>query len=806
VGRIIGIDLGTTNSVVATIDMGGVKVLQNRENEQQTKSVVSYHKGEFIVGTPAFRRWLLNPSETIISIKRLIGRGIGDPEIENINNKSNKKSWLQYKIVKPTDGTKDGIRVILGEKEYSPVEISSKILKKIKDDAEFILGEEVTHAVITVPAYFSDKQRNATREAGLLAGLTVMKIIDEPTAAAIAFGIDFKDQEAKTLLVFDLGGGTFDISVLMMAAGAFSPLNLEGDMWLGGDDFDSLIIDYVLNEIKNKYNIDPRKNSRFMATLKNESQKAKEALSSSQQTEIIIPSLLNDEKGNIIDVEIEITRDQFNEMMSPLLERIEKLVKKAVKNANFEFEDIDYILMAGNATAIPKIHELIEKMFGKERVMRKLHPKQSVAIGAAMAAAVYGAISCPRCGNNNPMDAETCEKCGEKISGEKDIKFCPSCGAKNSLDADFCVSCENPFIQVSGVRGGIAPFNYGIQTENDKFNVFIKKGDPFETPEENRKVLTFYTRFPNQRIISVPVYGGDNMEKATANEKQGEVFSVLPPGFPEGTPIKVKMWLDNDGSFIVDNFLDDGTDIEDLILRGESDQKAVETLEKAEEQFAKKVNSIPQGKREEIEKKRDSILEKMDKKDFSGALDNAKELLSDIEKSDINNLSLIEQAYNVKNYLNFILTEYNWIIGPNESLLRDIMKTLDDAIYSEQSEKLKSALEKANIELNKIMKTTDLGAFLSLHGAIITVINPIDPALGNQLQSELKAIENLFKNKSMDANNKLTQFIGKLNSAISDIQKRRPNGKPCPNCGTLNPVGVRYCSSCNSDLWILGAK
>lgn len=220
-GRIVGIDLGTTNSVVATVEMGGCRILQNKENEYQTRSVVGYHRGEFLVGTPAMNRWTQAPKDTIISIKRLMGRAVSDPEVEKV------KSKYLYEIVEPSDGTKDSVRVKLGGKEYSPEEISAMILAKLKKDAEFVLGEEVTHAVITVPAYFSDKQRHATREAGLKAGLTVMKLLDEPTAAAIAFGMDSRDDEAKSIVVYDLGGGTFDVSVLMMAAGSFSPLNLE---------------------------------------------------------------------------------------------------------------------------------------------------------------------------------------------------------------------------------------------------------------------------------------------------------------------------------------------------------------------------------------------------------------------------------------------------------------------------------------------------------------------------------------------------------------------------------------------------
>lgn len=805
-GRIVGIDLGTTNSVVATVDMGGARVIQNKQNEHETRSIVTHYKGEFLVGTPALRRWLLNPKETIISIKRLMGRGVGDPEVKKIQEKKVTKNWIQYDIVQPTTGTKDSLRVKLADKEYSPVQISAEILKKLKEDAEFVLGEDVSHAVITVPAYFSDKQRSATREAGLMAGFTVMKILDEPTAAAIAFGIDSRDQEARSILVFDLGGGTFDISVLMMAAGAFSPLNLEGDMWLGGDDFDELIVDHMLNFIQASYGLNPRNDDRFMATLKHEAQRAKETLSSARTAEIIIPGMLRDASGNIVDVESEISREQFETMMDPLIKRVEALVRRAVENANFEFGDIDYVLMAGNSTSIPRVQHLMEGMFGNEKVLRKIHPKHSVAIGAAMAAAVYGAVNCPKCSHNNPLDAAQCEKCGAPLAGLVETKNCPGCGAENRLDADTCAGCGGPFIQVSGIRGGIAPFHYGVQTEGDKFNIFIRKGDPFETPEGSRIVQTFYTRFPNQRVICVPVFGGDDDSKASNNIKQGEAFSVLPPNFPQGTPIKVKMWLDRDGAFIVDNFLEDGTDLEDLILRGERDQRAVEILVEAEEKLAVKKDSIPPDQRQRIEEKRNDVLDRMNQKDFSGAYDQAQVLLKEIDGAGPGQLGLGEQAENMVNYVRYIINEYNWIIGPHAYTLNTMATELEQAVAVKNTPLIQTRFNQLNLKLAELLKSSDLGAFLSLHGAIITVIQPVDPAQANELRGELKTIEQAFKNKSPDANSRLTQYLQKFNQAIQAAQQKKPEGRPCPNCGTQNPMGSRHCQSCRTDLWILGAR
>ena len=340
-GRIIGIDLGTTNSVVATVGAGGCKIIQNKEAEQMTRSVVGAYKNDFLIGTPALNRWPLAPRDTVISIKRLMGRSASDPEIESV-----KKSHL-YEITEPSDGSREAICVKMAGEEYTPVEISAMILKKLKTDAEFALGDPVTHAVITVPAYFSEKQIDATREAGIKAGLTVMKIIDEPTAAAVAYGIDSREQEAKTILVYDLGGGTFDISVLMMSAGAYAILDREGDMWLGGDNFDQIIADYVIDCVKSEFGVDPAENHRFMATLRMETKKAKEALSSAPMATILIPGLLRDEDNDILDVDLDITRDYFVEKSRPLVAKTVALSKKALKNAHLTMEDIDYVLMAG---------------------------------------------------------------------------------------------------------------------------------------------------------------------------------------------------------------------------------------------------------------------------------------------------------------------------------------------------------------------------------------------------------------------------------------------------------------------------
>jgi molecular chaperone DnaK (HSP70) len=810
VDKIVGIDLGTTNSVIATIDLGGGRILDNKENEKSTRSVVGYFKGEFLVGRPAIQRWTQQPKDTIISIKRLMGRGVSDEEVEKIKKlKESKKSILfLYDIVEPSDGTKDSIRVILGGKEYSPVEISAKILTKLKEDAEYRLGEKVTYAVITVPAYFSDKQRQATREAGLKAGLTVMRIFDEPTAVAMAYGIDSKEKEAKTILVYDLGGGTFDVSVLMMAAKTFAPLNLDGDMWLGGDNFDQMIEDYVIDYVKKEYGIDPTENLRFMAKLKMEAQGVKETLSSARKADVIVSGILHDNSGNITDIEVEITREQFEEMIKPLVEKTVSIVKKAVEDANLTLDDIDYVLMAGNATCVPMVQQSIEELFGKKKVLRKIHPKDSVAIGAAILAAINPMINCPKCNYDNNLGTKECEKCGTLLKG---AKICPTCGIENDIEAEKCKKCDCLFIKPPM---GIAPFHYGVQTAGDKFNLFIDKGDPFPTPEDKRVVQTFFTRFPNQRVICVPVYGGKNLERASKNTKQAEAIAILPPNCLGETRVKVKVWLDKNGEAQIDTFFEDGTDLKDLILRGETDQKAIDIFVEAEKLLSDKRDLLSPNEIEKIEKKRKKFLEEMEGKNFKKAVKEAEDLLKLIKESGKEPDSLKVIAEGMVNYVTYLVNQYGWLIGQSVYNLNKLKESLQEAIDKNDRDFMESKTKELESETGKLMETVDssgkkiptlLGTFISWHMAIIANVNPVNPVVANNFRDELNEIEKEFKDNKPSVLEHFKAFANKVNKFIED-NPPPPLGNKCDNCGFDNPPGIRTCKKCGEDLWILKVK
>lgn len=338
-GKSIGIDLGTTNSVVSIKEGKNIRVLLNRENEELTRSVVGYHKGKFVVGGLAVDKMASSPKDTIISIKRLMGRTYSDPDVQKV------KKYYLYEIV-PSDSKDGDVMVMLGGKQYSPIQISAKILKKLKEDAEVRLNDTVEYAIITVPAYFTDKQIDATRKAGQLAGLKVQKILDEPSSAAVAFGAEnIGLEESKTILVYDLGGGTLDVSVLTVAGGHFVNLDIEGDMWLGGDNFDHKIMDYVLEQVKEKDNIDARQNLEFMVKLKEQAEKAKKSLSSISSTDIVIGGQLKNEERDLIDVEVELTREQFERMIEPDVTKSIKLVQEAINNAKLTIDQIDYALL-----------------------------------------------------------------------------------------------------------------------------------------------------------------------------------------------------------------------------------------------------------------------------------------------------------------------------------------------------------------------------------------------------------------------------------------------------------------------------
>jgi molecular chaperone DnaK len=375
-GKIIGVDLGTTNSCVAVMEGREPVVITNSEGKRTTPSIVGFVKdGERKIGDPAKRQAVTNPEKTIYSIKRFMGSEFNDTKSEH--------SKVPYKIV----NEKNNPRVEIDNRTYSPQEISAAILQKMKQTAEDYLGEKVTDAVITVPAYFNDAQRQATKEAGEIAGLNVKRIINEPTAAALAYGLDKMSKDMK-IVVFDCGGGTHDVSILELGDGVFEVLSTDGDTHLGGDDFDQVIIDFLVSEFKNDTGIDVTKDPMALQRLKESAEKAKVELSSSPQTEINLPYLTADATGPKHLV-VKITKSKFDQLTEDLVKRTIKPCESALKNAGLKPSDIDEIILVGGSTRIPSIQEAVKKFFGKEP-SKGVNPDEVVALGAAIQGGVLG--------------------------------------------------------------------------------------------------------------------------------------------------------------------------------------------------------------------------------------------------------------------------------------------------------------------------------------------------------------------------------------------------------------------------------
>ena len=370
-GKIIGIDLGTTNSCVSVMEGGEPVVIANDEGRRTTPSVVAFLKnGERKVGDPAKRQAITNPENTISSVKRFMGR--------RFNEVSSELSLASYKVVK---GDNDTVRVQIEDRMYTPQEISAMVLQKMKKTAEDYLGAEVTDAVITVPAYFNDAQRQATKEAGEIAGLNVRRIVNEPTAAALAYGLDKKNVEQK-IAVFDLGGGTFDISVLDLGDGVFEVKSTNGDTHLGGDDFDKVIMDFLADEFKNQEAIDLRKDPMALQRLKEAAEKAKVELSSSSETEINLPYITAVD-GVPKHLVLKLTRAKFESLADSLFARCLKPCEAALKDAGYTTSQIDEVILVGGSSRIPKVQEIVEKFFGK-KPNRSVNPDEVVAIGAGI--------------------------------------------------------------------------------------------------------------------------------------------------------------------------------------------------------------------------------------------------------------------------------------------------------------------------------------------------------------------------------------------------------------------------------------
>ena len=732
--KAIGIDLGTTYSVMAIVDKH-LKIIQNIEAEDLTRSVVGIRKGELVTGNHAYAFMAKGePKDIIVSIKRIIGRGFSDSSVQRWKNK------VKYKIKIPDGATDKSVAVLLGEKEYLPEEISAEILKKLKKDAEE-RGHKIDKAVITVPAYFNDKQKDATRRAGYLAGLQVLRILPEPTASAISYKVDeLEAGESRAVLVYDLGGGTFDIALLQITGGTFIELGIGGDMWLGGDDFDERLTQFVLKQVALKNGLESgiellnnvSAQDRFMAefSLKEACRKAKEELSSMQKTDITIPSWAKDVKGNVIDIEVDITRGGFEGLIGKDIDRSIEIIKRVLQEAKYEIGHVDNILLVGGSSLIPLVRKKLSDEFSESKIILHTRPMLCVAEGAAILA-------------NRLVQADKIE--------------CPHCGKEMASEAENCPHCQK---EVNIINPPVTIYNMslGIETADESFCEIMSKGNYYPAGPFSK---TFYTH-GNQHTILVPVKHLNHIDNVETTLGIFALIIIEDKKVGKDTPVEVIMNIDRDGIVKVAAKFLDGSDLAASRAMGGRDQECIEYINKIEQMVRGKETKLANSDKQKIQGKLIKIMQALVADNIEGAKKIEKEIKQLIDSS-AEGKEAQEKHTNLVNYSEYILKRYHVLLEPELTYnIQKLIEKLKEYIESRDIENTETTFLELDKVTDNIPKNVNFIDWVARAG---WMIEQDDPILANELDNYAQMLIDLCRH------NKYQEFETKANEITHRVEE-----------------------------------
>ena len=667
--KAIGIDLGTTNSVVAFKDTSVRTITTGPDNAELCRSCVAIDKKteEFVVGNSTYNSWKKYAPNIVVSAKRLMGAAISDDQVQKMKNQ---KSLYPYGIDKLAGGTDESVAIILNGKQYTPEQISAQILRQLKEDASVKLGE-ITHAVITVPAYFNEKQKTATRKAAELAGLKVQRLLAEPTAAAISYGVDkMEKDEEKVFLVYDFGGGTFDLSILVASGGNFIESGTGGDRWLGGDDIDKALINYVFEHTNKEYNIDvqelidsldDRKRFSIQGELKKQIEGAKKQLSNSKAASIEIFGELETEEGDMVDIDVSITRDEFENLIRPLIQRTIVLVDELLDKTGYPIETIDNILLVGGSSCIPLVRKMLVSKYGEDKVLSSEKPMLAIAEGAAILAHALN-------------DEFECPECGKMVT--KDCISCPHCGASLTVSEE---SAEEPPIIVTYTT----KHNYYIKLESGNQKI-IEANEllPFEI---NKK---FKTTVDNQKIVELVILS--DAEEGTY-EKIASGFFTISDNLLSDSNLTFTFSLTESEELSVKVKIDKTGKTTHIVLgRGNKDSKCLGTISDS-------IQAILN----------DSSISTSKKADFLSKVQECIDIISkNSYKEDASEWQDIENKITLAQ--NQALTPEDDEVSINLIIAKILLGTFERFISTEDEETMKSLISKAESPRNPMEKTISL--------------------------------------------------------------------------------------------------